>query len=292
MTEQIDTIVRFHDATRIAELSRCIFSLVGQSHRPLRIILTVQRFSEIELRETEAALKPLLHGEEDVSLLIVNWEHAEPADTRSALLDLGIRNLKGRYFAFLDYDDVLYPEAYELLISQMKQAGAGIAFASVRLMSLDVYKHFFYSRNVVDRVFHGKGLLDLFRSNFCPLHSYVIDRSLIPADTLILETSNTLEEDYDLLLRICAQVKSDFVLLAHAIGDYNFKTDDSNTISATGGRKPGIRYEEIKSAIELRRRVTPVALHVQEALGVPNPSASLSIREVINCLSANSSGPI
>ena len=94
MTEQIDTIVRFHDATRIAELSRCIFSLVGQSHRPLRIILTVQRFSEIELRETEAALKPLLHGEEDVSLLIVNWEHAEPADARSALLDLGIRNLK------------------------------------------------------------------------------------------------------------------------------------------------------------------------------------------------------
>ena len=286
MTDQMDTIIRFHDSRRLPELCRCVFSVVGQSHRPLRIILAVQRFSDQEIKDMEAALTPVLRDEEGISLVVVNWQHSEPVDARSALLDMGIKNLEGRYFAFLDYDDVLYPEAYQLLISQMKQTKSGIAFASVRLMNLDVYPTYFYARNVVDRVFTGTGLLDLFRNNFCPLHSYAMDRSLVPADILSLETSNTLEEDYDLLLRICAQVKSDFNLLRHPIGDYNFKTDGSNTISATGGRKPGIKYEEIKAAIELRRRMTPVAIAVQESLDIQKPDASMSIREVVDSLAA------
>src|SRR3954469_11876128 len=111
MSEAINTVVRFHDVRRLPELTRCIFSLVGQTYRPLRILLLTQRFSEGEIAETQAALAPFLEGETDVELVVKNWAHAEPADARSALLNLGVQEAAGRYLAYLDYDDALYPDA-------------------------------------------------------------------------------------------------------------------------------------------------------------------------------------
>ena len=58
MPELIDTIVRFHDVGRLPELTRCIFSLTGQTYRPLRIILCLQRFSEKDVAATTAAHAP------------------------------------------------------------------------------------------------------------------------------------------------------------------------------------------------------------------------------------------
>ena len=117
MSEQMDTIVRYHDVSRTMELERCVFSIVGQSYRPLNIILTTQRFSEDEIEATRSVLAPMIDSDDEVMLTILNWDQAEPADARSELLNLGLRGATGRYLAFLDYDDVLYPEAYELLVS-------------------------------------------------------------------------------------------------------------------------------------------------------------------------------
>jgi hypothetical protein len=57
----LDAVVRFHDTARLNELGRAIFSLVGQSYRPLRILLALQRFdaaAQAELREFLARCSP------------------------------------------------------------------------------------------------------------------------------------------------------------------------------------------------------------------------------------------
>ncbi|MBM3514666.1 MAG: glycosyltransferase family 2 protein, partial [Alphaproteobacteria bacterium] len=254
MTGQIDTIVRFHDLRRLPELDRCLFSLVGQTYRPIRAIIAVQRFADDQIASLRAAIAPLFEGEDGASFDIVNYTEPEPRDARSALMDLGIRSVKGRYFAFLDYDDTLYPEAYELLINRLVQSSAGIAFASVRLMALDVYPSYIHTREKMARSFPGSTLLDLFQRNFAPLHSYAVDRERVPDAALIAETSRTLEEDYDFLLRVCAATPSDFKLLGIEIGDYNFKSDGSNTVASEGQPRPQLNYDEIKLAMELRRR--------------------------------------
>jgi hypothetical protein len=289
MGEQIDTVVRFHDDRRMAELKRCIFSLTGQTHRPLRIVLVLQRFAPHQVHAVEQALGPLLEGREAPQLAIVNLTEPEPSDARSRLLNLGVENATGKYLAFLDYDDVLYPEAYEMMIGRLKDTGAAIAFAKVRVMRVDVYEEFFYTRERVIPPFRGGDLLDLFHNNFCPLHSYVIDRAQVPADMLRFATTMTMEEDYDVLLRICAAFPSDFGLIGTEIGDYYYKTDGSNTVPVSGGLQGEARLKfmrEVKTAIETRRRGTLVAPAVQKSLGLRDPHQARTIRQVLDRLPA------
>ena len=43
--EGVDVIIRFHNPSRLWELERAAFSIVGQSHAPVRLLVTTQRFS-------------------------------------------------------------------------------------------------------------------------------------------------------------------------------------------------------------------------------------------------------
>lgn len=279
----LDCIVRFHDIRRLAELRRCVFSLVGQTYRPLNIILLLQRFSAEEIAQTHAALDPYLLISSGVTLAIHNYEEADPRDARTVLLNLGLSLAKGRYLAFLDYDDVLFPEAYSLLTERLRQSNAAIAFASVLLMQAHVYDKYINTQGMVTpSPFYGEGLIDLFRKNFCPLHSYVMDRQKIPRDLLYYDPTLTIEEDYDLLLRLCSQCESDFSLLSTTIGYYYYKTDGSNTVAVNVHDADLQRnYQEVCAKIENRRQITVLSPVVQHLLKLENHLGNLTISEVL-----------
>lgn len=266
--DQVDCIVRLHDSRRLLELERCVFSLVGQRHERVHIILATQRFSADEIAGVRAALAPVLALAGAPTLTVANWESATPADARTELLNLGLAAVTGRYVSFLDYDDTLFPEAYELLLARLKTTRAAIAFASVRTVRADVHADFVYVSSHPKPPFAGRGLLDLMRGNFCPIHSYLIDRARLPDGVLRFDTSLVWEEDYDLLLRICACKPADFQALHHVIGDYYFKTDGSNSIWTDDvlSESKKIAYEQVAARIEMRRRLTRVSLEVQRAL--------------------------
>ena len=288
VSEVIDVVVRFHDLTRISELKRCVFSLVGQSHRPIRIILAMQRVSATGIETVKSSLAPLLADHPTMHLSVVYWEHSEPADARSVLLNLGVGVAQGRYLGFLDYDDVMYPEAYATLTDRLRSTGAAIAFASVRVMRLVVHESYLWTEQRVVPNFSGRDLADLFRHNFCPLHSFLIDRERVPAGALTFDTSLAMEEDYDVLLRICAQCPSDFALIGTEIGDYYYKTDGSNTVPIEGGVKlEGLgRYELVRAAINRRKNEILVAPDVQRALGFALPDETATIAQIVARLPA------
>lgn len=279
----IDIIVRYHDPARLLELDRAVFSLVCQEYRPLRILITCQRFSEESLEAIRTYFRPMLSWAGEVSLEVLNYAPADPQDARSELVNLGFAAATGRYVALLDYDDVLYPEAYRILINQLKAGSAAIAFASVQVSSATIYPKFLHA---LDRFnpFRGKSLKDIFSGNFAPIHSYVLDRSRIPAEALRFEKRLTIEEDYDFLLRVCATVESDFTLLGTEIGLYFYKTDASNTFSRQAPPPPATmaRIETAQSFVELRRKMTPLAPDVQVALGVAPVVPGLTIREFLD----------
>lgn len=281
---QVDCIVRFHDIKRLYEFKRCIFSLVGQKHRPLNIIIVVQRFSDAEIEQLKGALSPFLSVPDPPTVTIKNWEKDLPIDARTELLNMGLASATGQYVAFLDYDDVLYPEAYVVLTERLKESGAAIAFASVHVVDAHVFPEFIYIAGVYPQYFKGEGLLDLFKANFCPIHSYMIDMSIVSSEILSFDTAITWEEDYDLLLRICAAYPSDFVNLKKTIGDYYYKSDGSNTVPQHGklSDEQLYEYELIQTHIEKRRRTTHVAPEVQKQLGIGKLSATLTIKDVLN----------
>jgi hypothetical protein len=292
-SEQVDTLVRFHDCSRLMELKRCIFSLLGQTHRPLNIILLLQCFTPEEEQKVRQELQPLLQGENAPTLQLHNRTQPEPRDARAHLLQTGINMATGRYLAFLDYDDTLFPEAYQLLVQQLKHSKAAIAFASVQPMIVDVYSDFCYSRGYPETIpYQGKTLHDLFRSNFCPLHSYMFDREQIPSQRLQIDTALTIEEDYDLLLQVCAAFPADFTLLNTSIGYYAFKTDASNTVgmeSLTPQQQE--IYTRMSARIEQRRTSTYLTPPVQKALGLVDPQRRLTIRDALQGLSTSCTEP-
>ena len=158
INSRIDCVVRFHDIKRpLSYRALGVFSLVGQSYRPLNIILTLQRFAEAEIAATRKRLSPILDLPGAPTLELHNFEDALPKDARTPLLNLGLRAAQGRYIAFLDYDDLLYPEAYKTIVPQLQAMNSAIAFASIRVISARTH-----IRNSYSYHFRGKKLL-LFR---------------------------------------------------------------------------------------------------------------------------------
>lgn len=225
----LHVIVRFHDSQRIRELDRALFSLVHQTYRPITINVVTQRFSRDEIGALEKHVLKYTALPAPAVFLISNFDYPDPVDARSTLINLGIRgSAKSRYLAFLDYDDVIYPDGYQTLIGSLLATGSTIAFGGVVCKNCQVSDAAIVVRTR-ERRFKGEGLMDLFRQNFCPIHSFVVDRSKVAGEDLFFNERLHRAEDYDFLLRLCASYKSDFSRLDTIVGDYYFKDDGSNT---------------------------------------------------------------
>ncbi len=278
----VDVIVRFHDLTRVRELQRAVFSLIGQELRPLRILLSLQRFSDEEQWAVREALAALLALPDAPEIAILRYDLPEPLDARSALINLGFAHATGRYVAILDYDDVIYPEAYRLLTKRLQISDAGIAFGGIGVKRVEVYDDFLCPTAQIN-LFQGNTLSDLFRSNFCPIHSFVVDRTRVPAEDLRFEPTLSVEEDYEFLLRVCAKVRSDFDMIGTQIGEYYFKSDDSNTVA-----KPVLppatraRLDGATAFNNGRRLLTPLSEVVQRQLGLPSYRPGLTIQAFLD----------
>ncbi|HET9018038.1 MAG TPA: glycosyltransferase, partial [Acetobacteraceae bacterium] len=178
---RLDVVMRLHDARRGGELGRAVFSLVGQRHRPLHVLLCVQRFTRGMILDVREALAPLLAMAGAPTLDILNHEAPLPLDARASLANLGMAAAEGRYLAFLDYDDTLYPEAHALLVARLRATGAAIAFAGIAVKHAEIEDDLLHVQARQERHWRGRTLRDLFHDNCCPLHSFVIDRTRLPA---------------------------------------------------------------------------------------------------------------
>jgi hypothetical protein len=276
--ELLDVLVRFHDPQKIVELRRAIFSLVCQDYSPISIMLVTQRFSEEQVQHLADHLAPMLAINPQVGFKILNYSAASPWDARSALLNLGIRESTGRYLAFLDYDDSIFPKAYCDLIAELGETKCAVAFGSIAMKDADV----FADAVLAERrraTFIGSNLIDLFDDNFCPLHSFVVDRTKADAKDLWFDESLCMLEDYDFLLRFCAKYPASFRLIGRFVGDYYIKNDGSNTLPGET-RMDSAAVEEFRRFgvfIQGRKHQYLVSEAVQRQLGIFPPIAEMTI---------------
>jgi hypothetical protein len=239
LSRGVDTIIRCHDPKRLAEMDRALFSLLHQSYGPVHVIVVTQGFSKSSSDQVNALVQNYkweAFGHK--SPTIINVEADEGLDLRAHLLNVGLQKLSCRYFAFLDSDDYLYGSAYEYLIEHIVQSGVAIAFGNIVRKDVRAFDDFVYTRNRFADQFRGSGLEDLAIDNFCPIHSFVVDRSVIePADIRFDEELNRLE-DYEFLLRICTKYSSLFSSRSRYVGVYNWHLDGraSNQFAQDGER--------------------------------------------------------
>jgi hypothetical protein len=125
----------------------------------------LQRFSVEDIVKLKERLAPFFAIENSPHLEVHNFEYEHPLDARSSLVNLGIAHARSRFLAFLDYDDILYPEAYDFLINRLISSNVGIAFGGIQLAMIDKYSEFDFVKEK-SQPFIGLNLLDLWQKIF------------------------------------------------------------------------------------------------------------------------------
>lgn len=286
--DSVETIVRFHDPARFPELAGALMSLVAQSWRPLRVLLVTQRFTQAQLEALDAALAPYRAIDPSVEIVVVPYARRDgPSDARSALVNAGIAKAGGRYIGVLDYDDTLYPDAYETLVHELLASGCAVACGGIAVKgvatSAAVPLGIAYAR--MGRLF-GRGLIDTFRHNFCPFHGMLFDRARIAAEDLRLDEGLPIFEDYEWQLRLGARYPVSYAMIDRVIGDYRYRDDGSNTVAMrheADERKRNL-WRQWAEDIEARRTRIEVAPAIQARLGMDPVRPGLSIRQLLDLL--------
>lgn len=283
----LDVIVRFRDPRRLIELKRCVFSVVGATYRPLRVIIAAQCLSGDDLASLSASLEPIFSIAGAPALEVVNAPDRSSTDRHAALSNAGLRRASGRYLALLDQDELIYPHGYELLIQQMAAEGCGIAVASPRIVNARLHRRFVEAVSV-QIPFGGGRLTDLFRGTFDPIHCYVVDRQAVPEALISFDESLPIGKDYEFLLRVCANVRSSFTLANVEIGAHH-EMRISDDAFAIGERfapsEPSARAEtqaRLSAMLQARRRFIRLSAEVSRALGIPDSEGAVTVADVLN----------
>ncbi|MGO9119985.1 MAG: glycosyltransferase [Desulfomonilaceae bacterium] len=249
----VSVIIRFHDRGKIAVLDQALFSLATQHYPHVQVIVAVhngdgQLLKRIEtiidkqpfiinrniLCVTEVLNNPTTRGSaSDVpSHLVLSVYVPEGLDGRSILLNEGLKVAEGRYLAFLDYDDVVYPHAYEVLISRLNESGKAVALGGCLIAHLKFVApdQPYLIENKTLRIVGDRPLLQIFAKDIVPIHTFVVDTTRVERNDLVFDTNVTCYEDYLFLLRLAAKYRFDFETLSQPIAEYRQRDDGTNTI--------------------------------------------------------------
>lgn len=258
---QISTIVRYHLDHQGLELLRdALTSLAAQKYSECQTVIVLQNGSQQTVDDIAgilASLYPGAHAPDNKQnpvrvgphkIVPVSVPHGE--DARAALLNHGLDQADGRYVAFLDFDDIVYPEAYELLIGTLENTNDAIAVggANFALMrkngnEVETYKTFPF-------LTQEKGIPDLCHKNFIPIHTYVMDRARVNPALLRFDESFSRAEDYVFLLGLAGEHSFNFENLMVPVAEYRMRDDCSNTHP-----HPWLEYENSSKADEWKRQI-------------------------------------
>jgi len=224
--DSLSVIVRFHSAGNLDLLTEALKSIQRQNHQNLQIILCLQNCAQIK----DAILEKLKSvWQTPPQTMLIDVEAHPGQDFRARLLNLGISHSSGRFVSFLDYDDILFDGFHSSLISRLINSPNAVAVCGT-VCSYGSWLDGSWNETRSDKFFeYGKGKLDLLKSNFIPLHSYVADTSKF--DRQRWQTSESLSrfEDYLLLLKVAAQCEFDFYYHNQVLCEYRIRDDGSNS---------------------------------------------------------------
>ena len=201
--------------------------IMGTYNRGAEIIESV----ESVLRQTEQDFELIVindGGEVNVEDLLRHRNspkikcHKLPKNMgHAAVLNEGVWRSKGKYIAYLDDDDVYYPNHLELLLNALRQGECKIAYSNTKMVSGSMADGCFRAEDIkgvwnveYDR---NKLIADNFISNLSVLH----EKSVFSEVGLFVEDLRVVM-DWELWLR--TSLKFDFLHVDAYTGEYRFKT--------------------------------------------------------------------
>jgi hypothetical protein len=235
--KKITVNVRFHDIFQSQRFERCVFSL-SINKELVKINILVQNFSIADIENVES----LLAKYEIFDSKVINVQGEKGSDLRSKLLNVGLDSSNTELAHFVDFDDLIFQDAYKIIseVAHRDKLESIIYFYRVARAFNNVYPDHDYL-TFIDKPWIGRTKNDLIHDNFCPLHSYVLNMSIINKHNLRFDESYEALEDYDFLLRAANIGILNFSKVDNYIGLYNFRNDSSNSTIIRGSDEDPIK---------------------------------------------------
>lgn len=230
----VTTIMRYHRRADRTSLINALLSLIAQTGCRVKPLLAIQDMSddETELLEGELAMLP---WSMDCEPLIRRYTStAETPDLRSLMLNDALKAAASGYAAFLDYDDLLFPDAYGVLLQQLKASGKNATFGRVYSTMVDAATNCVLKREKIYD--YGDSYIDFVQHNHAPLHSFLLDLDKCNLDAVQFYDDMKYMEDYYLTMQLFTAKDTDWASLRTCgfIGDYIHRVGcDSHTLAIT-----------------------------------------------------------
>lgn len=228
-TPVVSTIIRFHAFEEIKLLQKALYSLLSQGNCIVQPVVAVQDLSDDMLTQLQAVLSAMPWENQYLPIIQKYYSDENQKDLRARMLNEPLKNVKTRYVAFLDYDDILFPHAYAWLLNRLEKTGKNASFGNI--YTTVIANNAILKRYVVYD--YGKTYADFWQANHTPLHGFMLDLSKIDVKQIEYDPAMKYMEDYYLTLQVFGEKDTDWESLRHKkfIGDYCHYQDKDQTLA-------------------------------------------------------------
>ncbi len=229
---RVATVMRFHRQGSMELLANALLSLATQASCRVQLHLALQDLGDDELSSLNAMLAGVPWAVDCQPVIRRYCSSDSNPDLRSVMLNETLKAIGTGYAAFLDYDDVLFPNAYQHLVGQLQASGKNASFARVYATRVDVCTGMILKRE--STYDYGFSYEDFYSHNHAPLHSFMLNLDKIDLGNVHYHHNMKFMEDYYLTLQLFTKAGTDWSSLHRGefIGDYLHRVGgDSNTLA-------------------------------------------------------------
>ena len=112
-------------------LERCVASVVSQTYHELEIILVDDGSTDATGELCDRLSK------NDARIKVIHKENGGLSDARNAGIDVA----EGEFYSFVDGDDYLELDAYEMMVNEMKRRDISLVSAGMVVESINGHRH-------------------------------------------------------------------------------------------------------------------------------------------------------
>lgn len=259
----LTVIIRLHATTpeAMSQFDSALFSVAGSTYEPVETLIVTQEFSDAQVDCVRSIVEGFVWPGSSIHR-VVNLTGAGPGDHRSALLNLGLREARGRYVAFLDYDDRVYEHAYETLIGRLRECSSAAAFGGCIAAHTEFLPN--GESRVASKTCEWEDCSDeaFLADNTFPIHSFVLDRARLGATLPRFNESLTRLEDFEFLLRLRMVTTFDRHYQRQPLVEYTIR-------AGTPRAAPFHSIEERRQWTAARAVIEPLKSEVALTIGLP-----------------------
>ena len=243
---KVTTIIRFHNNANFQELKNALFCLASMKNCIVIPLIAAQNLSLSNKDKLKKVLNEIPFKGKIKPIVKYFDTNNEQKDFRTIMLNESLKIVSTRYATFLDYDDLLMPNAYEILLHRLKLTKKIVSFARVYFTSYDSKSNLIIKRE--NRFEYGYSYDDFIDNNHAPVHSFMLDLNGFDISTIDYNEDQIYMEDYYLTLQLFTRDNADWESLQNNIyiGDYIHSLDRSHTLAISSEEERVKLYNNIQ----------------------------------------------